>query len=101
MIDATTLVVMGDLWSAGRRSAVPDTGRLPQREPRCSPTSTCCRYVYYAADDTLPKRPANEGRRITDAEIVTLMIAQAVLDIPSDRVSLRAAARQLPGLFPQ
>src|SRR3954466_5834520 len=57
--------------------------------------------VYCAADDTLPKRPANARRRITDAEIVTLAVAQAVLDIPSDRAFLRAAGRQLRGLFPQ
>src|SRR4051794_16170970 len=57
--------------------------------------------VYCAADDTLPKRPANARRRITDAEIVTLAVAQAVLDIPSDRAFLRAAGQQLRGLFPQ
>jgi hypothetical protein len=56
--------------------------------------------VYCAADDTLPKRAVNARRRVTDAEIVTLAVAQAVLDIPSDRAFLRAAARQLGELFP-
>ena len=37
--------------------------------------------VYCAADDTLPKAAANARRRVTDAEIVTLAVAQAVLDI--------------------
>jgi hypothetical protein len=57
--------------------------------------------VYCAADDTLLKRAANARRRVTDAEIVTLAVAQAVLDIPSDRAFLRAAARGLHELFPQ
>lgn len=56
--------------------------------------------VYCAADDLLPKRAGNARRRVTDAEIVTLAVAQAVLDIPSDRAFLRAAARGLSGLFP-
>ncbi|HWK26026.1 MAG TPA: hypothetical protein VNS09_05655 [Solirubrobacter sp.] len=57
--------------------------------------------VYYAADDMLPARAENARRRVTDPEIVTLAVAQAVLDIPSDRALLRAAARQLRELFAQ
>src|SRR4051812_5071710 len=57
--------------------------------------------VYCAADDTLPKAAPNARRRVTDAEIVTLAVAQAVLDIPSDRAFLRAAGRHLHELFPQ
>jgi hypothetical protein len=57
--------------------------------------------VYCAADDVLAKPAPNARRRVTDAEIVTLAVAQAVLDIPSDRAFLRAAARQLSELFPQ
>jgi hypothetical protein len=56
--------------------------------------------VFCAADDLLPKRPENARRRITDAEVVTLCVAQAVLGIASDRQFLRAAKRQLVGLFP-
>lgn len=56
--------------------------------------------VFCAADDLLPKRAKNARRRITDAEVVTLAVAQALLDIPSDREFLRAARRQLAGLFP-
>ncbi len=33
--------------------------------------------VFCAADDFLPKRPGNARRRITDAEVITLCVAQA------------------------
>jgi hypothetical protein len=56
--------------------------------------------VFCAADDLLPQRRANARRRITDAEVVTLCVAQALLGISSDRQFLRAARRQLVGLFP-
>jgi hypothetical protein len=41
--------------------------------------------VFCAADDLLPQRRANARRRITDAEVVTLCVAQALLGISSDR----------------
>ena len=56
--------------------------------------------VFCAADDLLPTRARNARRRITDAEVVTLCVAQAVLGISSDRRFLRAAKRQLLTLFP-
>jgi hypothetical protein len=56
--------------------------------------------VFCAADDLLPTRAKNARRRITDAEVITLCVAQAVLGISSDRRFLRAAKRQLEGLFP-
>jgi hypothetical protein len=56
--------------------------------------------VFCAADDLLPRRARNARRRITDAEVVTLCVAQAVLGISSDRQFLRTARRQLAGLFP-
>ena len=56
--------------------------------------------VFCAADDLLPKRARNARRRITDAEVVTLCVAQAVLGISSDRQFLRTARRQLAELFP-
>jgi hypothetical protein len=55
--------------------------------------------VFCAADDLLPKRARNARRRITDAEVVTLCVAQALLGISSDRRFLRAARWQLAGLF--
>jgi hypothetical protein len=59
-----------------------------------------CIGVYCTADDLLPARPGNGRRKLTDAEIVTLCVAQALMGIPSDRRFLRAAKRQLGHLFP-
>jgi hypothetical protein len=59
-----------------------------------------CISVYCTADDLLPSRPGNGRRKLTDAEIVTLCVAQVLMGIPSDRRFLRAAKRQLGHLFP-
>jgi hypothetical protein len=59
-----------------------------------------CISVYCTADDLLPERPRNRRRRLTDAEVVTLCVAQVVMGMPSDRRFLRAARRQLGHLFP-
>jgi hypothetical protein len=56
--------------------------------------------VYCMADDFLPARPGNARRKISDAELVTLCIAQAMMGAPSDARFLRAARRQLGHLFP-
>ena len=59
-----------------------------------------CISVYCTADDLLPPKPGNGRRKLTDAEIVTLCVAQVLMGIPSDRRFLRAARRQLGHLFP-
>ena len=59
-----------------------------------------CISVYCTSDDLLPERPGNARRRLSDAEIVTLCVAQVLMGIPSDRRFLRAARRQLAHLFP-
>jgi hypothetical protein len=59
-----------------------------------------CVSVYCTADDLLPRKPGNGRRKLTDAEIVTLCVAQVLMGIPSDRRFLRAARRQLGHLFP-
>ena len=59
-----------------------------------------CISVYCTADDLLPARPGNGRRRLSDAEIVTLCVAQILMGITSDRRFLRAARRQLGHLFP-
>jgi hypothetical protein len=56
--------------------------------------------VFVAADDLLPAEARNARRRISDAEVITLCVAQPLLGISSDRQFLRAARRQLSGLFP-
>src|SRR3954462_4136020 len=60
-----------------------------------------CVTVYCTADDLLPEPSPNARRKLTDAEIVTLCVAQMLLRIPSDRRFLRAARRQLGHLLPQ
>jgi hypothetical protein len=57
--------------------------------------------VYCIADDFLPKRAGNARRKITDAEIVALCVAQAIMGIPSDPRFLAAARHRLVHLFPQ
>jgi hypothetical protein len=56
--------------------------------------------VFCTADDFLPKRAGNARRRITDAEVITLCVAQAMLGIPSDERFLAVAAWRLGHLFP-
>jgi len=62
---------------------------------------TLCTVVYCTADDLLPEARANARRKVTDAEVVTLCVAQAIMGIPSDRRFLRTARRQLGHLFPR
>ena len=57
--------------------------------------------VFCTADDLLPDRAGNARRRITDAEVVTLCVAQAIMGIASDERFLAVAAKRLVHLFPQ
>lgn len=57
--------------------------------------------VFATADDLLPERRKNARRSITDAEVVTLAVAQSVMDIASDREFLAVARRMLGDLFPK
>jgi hypothetical protein len=51
--------------------------------------------VFCTADDLLPERAKNARRRVTDAEVVTLCVAQAIMGIPSDRRFLAVARKRL------
>jgi hypothetical protein len=57
--------------------------------------------VYVTADDLLPEKPKNARRSVTDAEVVTLCVAQAIMGIPSDRRFLAVASKRLCHLFPK
>ena len=57
--------------------------------------------VYVTADDLLPERQKNARRRVTDADVVTLALGQAIMGIPSDRRFLAVANKRLAHLFPQ
>jgi Transposase DDE domain len=56
--------------------------------------------VYCTVDDLLLAKAANARRRITDAEVITLCIAQAMLGISSDERFLAVARHRLAHLFP-
>jgi Transposase DDE domain len=62
---------------------------------------TLCTAVYVTADDLLPPAPGSARRKVTDAEVVTLAVAQALMGISSDRRFLAVAARRLGHLFPR
>jgi hypothetical protein len=55
--------------------------------------------VFATADDLLPDRQKNARRRVSDAELVTLAVAQAVMDIASDREFLAVARSRLRHLI--
>ena len=57
--------------------------------------------VFCTADDLLPERAKNARRSVTDAEVVTLCVAQAVIGIASDREFLAVAGKRLAHLFPR
>lgn len=61
---------------------------------------TLCTAVYCTADDLLPTPRGNARRRVGDAELVTLCVAQAIMGIPSDRRFLAVARKRLSHLFP-
>jgi hypothetical protein len=56
--------------------------------------------VFCTADDLLPEPSGNARRILTDAEVVTLAVAQAIMGICSDARFLKTARKQLGHLFP-
>ena len=57
--------------------------------------------LYVVVDDLLPpRRGAGKRPRISDAELVTLAVAQIVLQRPKERAFLRLARQRLGHLFP-
>jgi hypothetical protein len=56
--------------------------------------------VFCTADDLLPQAAKNAKRILTDAEVVTLAVAQAMMGISSDARFIRTARKQLAHLFP-
>jgi len=57
-------------------------------------------YVFCIADDLLPTKSINHRRNLTDAEAVTLAVAQSIMGIPSDHRFIRTAITRLGHLFP-
>src|SRR5436305_1397148 len=58
---------------------------------------TLCIAVYCTADDLLPEPAGNARRIVTDAEVVTLCVAHAIMGIPSDRRFLKVADKGYAG----
>ena len=57
--------------------------------------------VYCRVDDLLPRCKGNARRSVTDAEVVTLCVAQAMMGIPSDQRFIQTAGKRLAHLFPR
>src|SRR3954468_1507944 len=57
--------------------------------------------VYCSADDLLPVRAENAKRILSDAEVVTLCVAQQLLGISSDEQFSAIAPKRLGHLFPR
>jgi len=56
--------------------------------------------VFCTADDLLPKKPGNARRSLTDAEVVTLCVAQSIMGVGSDARFIKVACKRLGHLFP-
>jgi hypothetical protein len=57
-------------------------------------------FVFCTADDLLPEGKRNARRRLTDAEVITLCVAQSIMGISSDQRFVRIACKRLGHLFP-
>jgi hypothetical protein len=57
--------------------------------------------VFCTADDLLPEKAKNAKRSVTDAEVVTLAVAQAIMGIDTDREFLAVARHRLRHLIPK
>jgi Transposase DDE domain len=57
--------------------------------------------VFCTADDLLPDRTKNARRSVTDAEVVTLVVAQEMMGIDHDAEFLAIANTRLRHLFPK
>src|SRR3990170_8529641 len=100
MIDATALAVAIGARRGRSKSAVLTAPSTREATMDDAYLDLLLISVYCTADDLLPERPGNARRRLSDAEIVTLCVAQVLMGVPSDRRFLRAARRQLGHLFP-
>ena len=56
--------------------------------------------VFCTADDLLPEKQKNARRSLTDAEVVTLCVAQSIMGVGSDARFVAIARKRLGHLFP-
>src|SRR3989442_13686218 len=57
--------------------------------------------IYCRHRALLPRGKGNARRALTDAEVVTLCVAQAMMGIPSDQRFIQTAGKRLAHLFPR
>src|SRR5215211_7016158 len=57
--------------------------------------------VFCADADLLPRKPGNARRMVTDAEVVTLCVAQSLMGIASDPRFTKAARKRWGHLVPE
>jgi hypothetical protein len=57
--------------------------------------------VFCTADDLLPEKGKNAKRSVTDAEVVTLAVAQEMMGVDHDAEFLAIAGKRLTHLFPK
>jgi hypothetical protein len=56
--------------------------------------------VFYVADNLPPAGQATPRRSLSDSEVVTLLVAQSIMGITSDRRIVKIARKQRVHLFP-
>lgn len=98
-VDAVFVGVCKEIGAAGSKSAVLISIADP-RGPRWTPTSNCCSLPCSARLTMSCLRAARTPDRVTDAEVVTLCVVQAIMGVPSDRRFPAVAAKRLGHLFP-
>ena len=97
----------GEAWFEGdirkrSKSAVLNSQHRPEGAVMDADLDSLLTVVFCTADDLLPMKAGNARRIVTDAEVVTLAVAQVLLGYhDSDRRFLAAAERRLTHLFPQ
>jgi len=70
----------------------------PHTEARTEP-DLLLTAVSVTADDLMPEKGKNAIRRVTDSEVVMLAVAEAMMNIASDREFLAVARKRLRDLF--
>ncbi|MGZ4387325.1 MAG: hypothetical protein ACXVZO_10385 [Gaiellaceae bacterium] len=75
---------------------------IVDQQATCAPTSTLFSSPFIARRTiSCPSGGGDARRRVTDAEVVTLCVAQSIMGIPSDRRFLAVGEKRLGHLFPE
>jgi hypothetical protein len=91
-----------DIWKRSLSAVLSSCQHRPEGAAVDADLDSLLTVVFCTADDLLPAKAGNARRIVTDAEVVTLAVAQVLLGYrDSDRRFLAAAERRLTHLFPQ